>query len=134
MKPKFLLCLALVLGGVIAGMALGVYLENRRNIRIASNIEVSDQFNHVAQTYIALHYLRIGETNGASQLEDQLDFAIMSLSSVMKKYSTSECATNYHKFLHTVANYRTTYPYHSEDTNMDFAVAAALAKLSKSAP
>lgn len=135
MNPKLLLGLALVLTTFIIGVALGVYLEHRRCIHMVSDTEVSDQFGQVAETYLALHYLRTGETNGAfSQLEDRLDDAIVSLSSVMEKYPTSERATNYHKFLQTVANYRATYPYHNEDTNTDFAVAAALAKFSKGKP
>jgi hypothetical protein len=123
----FVVITAFIIGGVI-----GAYIEHCRFTRIVSNIEVSDQFGHVVDAYIALRDLRRGETNGAfEQLELQLDDAVVSLSLAMDKHPSVECATNYSKFLKTVANYRATYPHHNEDTNEDAVVTAALAKITK---
>ena len=95
---------------------------------------VSDEFGRASDAYTNLRDLRSGDTNAVfDQLEGELDIGAVSLRAVIDENPQIEHAKNYHNFLLRIADYRAKYPYHSDITNMDSMVAAALAKTTNDA-
>ena len=94
-----------------------------------NNVMACDEFVRASDAFTNLRDLRSGDTNAVfEQLEGELDIGAVSLRAIIDENSQIEHAKNYHNFLLRIADYRAKYPYHSDITNMDSMVAAALAK------
>jgi hypothetical protein len=117
---------------LIAGGMAGFYVEHTRYVHTVNNMiasVASDEFGRAADAFTTLRGLREGDTNAVfDQLEGTLDIGAVSLSKIVEECPSIEHAKNYRNFLRRIADYRAKYPRHTDDTNIDSMVAAALMK------
>ncbi len=115
----------------------GFYIEHIRYTHTVNNMIVSvasDEFGRAADAFTTLRGLREGDTNAVfDQLEGELDIGAVSLSKIVEECPSIEHAKNYHNLLRRIADYRAKYPHHTDDTNMDSMVSAALTKAANAA-
>lgn len=118
------LVILLVIGALIIGALAGYFYEMRR----ATTIDVSLQ---ASTTYQTLRDLRSGDTNAVFQaLEDNLDMRVIELRAILDENPRIKRASNYTNMLRRIAQYRSAYPHHNDNRDIDEMVTAALKSVS----
>ena len=123
MKEAFVFLSAI--GVLIVGAFLGYFYELQRTTTTDVSLDAS-------KTYTTLRDLRSGDTNAVFEaLENDLDVNVISLRAMLDERPRMEHAKNYTNLLRRIAEYRSAHTHHSQDTNLDQMVTAALNSVSR---
>ena len=126
---KFAILLAIALALAVGAFAGFRYAGHRFGHAVTDTI-ASYEFVRASDTFTMLRDLRAGDTNAVfASLEGELDSSVLALRGILDDYPTVEHAKNYTNLLRRIAEYRTTFPYHSDITNMDASVREILAQI-----